>query len=357
MAKDWKYTEDRHHIVIDPPKQTLKISGHRIAAILGLDKYKSPFQVWCECTKILKQPFEENKYIIAGRVIEPKIIQYVSEKFPNIKSIEEFYGNNFEDYRYNNFKDESDIFGGVMDCVSTDNSGKKIIMICECKTSSKPQEWSNASVPVSYLLQGALYAYLKGLDRILFACSFLSNEDYGHPENFVVSPDNTILVVKKLKDMVFEIDNQLLNIEDIMKLAENWWNAFVKTGISPSFDEKDSRDKEYLNILRESKPCEDNNLIDVINEVKQLEEQINTIKKDTNLDVLEKKLKTMKDNVRDKMIEDDICCIDCYKLVTSISSILDKEKLEKELPNVYKKYINEKVSYKLMKIKEKEKED
>ena len=49
MSKKWEYGES-NNIIIAPPKQTLKISGHRLSTILGLNKYSTPFQAWCEIT-------------------------------------------------------------------------------------------------------------------------------------------------------------------------------------------------------------------------------------------------------------------------------------------------------------------
>jgi len=171
MAKKWKYGDN--NIIIEPPKQTLKISGHRLSTILGLNKYSTPFQAWCEITKLARPEIEDNKYLNAGRVLEPKIIEYVGKQFPNVMSIKDYYGTSFKLYEFNNFKDDSDIFGGVIDAVSTKNDKKTIVMICECKTSSHPEQWRNGNVPVEYLLQGALYSYIKGLDRVLFACTFI----------------------------------------------------------------------------------------------------------------------------------------------------------------------------------------
>ena len=354
MAKDWKYSDDKKRIIIDPPKQTLKISGHRIAAILGFNPYKTAFQVWCECTKVLKAPFEENKYIIAGRVIEPKIINYVSERFPNVKSIEEYYGNNFDEYRYNNFKDESNIFGGVIDCVSTDNTGKEIMMICECKTSSKPQVWNNNQIPVEYLLQGALYSYLKGLDTVLFACSFLGNDDYAHPENFKVNDSNTILVVKRLNDMLFELNGKFLKIQEIMEICENWWNTYVLQGISPEFDENDKRDKEYLNILRESRPCEDSSILEMVKEANEIDEEIDNLKSKYNIDKLESRLKILKDNIKNTMLEEEVFNVGNYKLSCSVKKKFNEKEFAKKNPQLYDSYCEDVETYRLTVSKEKE---
>ena len=245
MAKEWRYGEDNKHIVLsEPPKQKLRITGHRVASVLGLNPYQTPFGSWCEITKLVKLPFEDTKYTIAGKTIEPKLIDVVREEFPNIMSIEEYYGNNLDRYKWNNFIDESDIFGGIIDAVGTKNDMKTITLVIECKTSSKPQEWDNNNVPLSYLLQGCEYAYLKKIDRVVFICAFLQEVDYNHPEKFVPTKENTKMVVKKIKDVRVEMPNgDLITFEEVIKYCEDWWHTYIETGISPPFDEK--KDKEY----------------------------------------------------------------------------------------------------------------
>lgn len=349
---EWTYGKDRKTIVLDaPPKQRLRITGHRIGAILGLDKYKTPFQCWCEITKILKAPFEESKYTIAGKAIEPKLIEYIGKYFPNVQSIEEYYGNNFEAYKYNNFKDDSNIFGGVIDVVSTGNDGKTILMIGECKTSSKPQEWANNQIPVNYLLQGALYSYLKGLDTVLFACSFLQEEDYAHPENFEVNDKNTKLVVKNLKDILIPIDGQLCNIQDIMKMGVDWWNDYIETGISPEFDEV--KDKVYLDMIRRLKPGEDMLLEDMVTECEALQDEIDDLEAQYIKEKADR-LKILKQAIRDEMIEKDLSGIGRMKLNRSVSTKVNEKLLKSKYEKIYNDCCETTITYKLTVGKKKE---
>ena len=352
MSKSWDYSEDKKSIIIEPPKQRLRITGHRLASVLGLNEYQSPFGAWAEITKLVKLPFEDTKYTLAGKALEPKIIEYVGKKLPNIVSIEDYYGNNFEDYRYNNFKDDSNVFGGVIDAVSTLNDKQTITMILECKTSSKPQLWTNNNVPTEYLLQGALYSYLKGLDKIVFACTFLKDADYNHPEMVEVTEDNTIVVIKDLKDMLFEVNGEYLNIEGCMQRATEWWNTYVETGISPEFDEK--KDKEYLDIIRSSDATKDNELEDVCSLAYKLVEKIKVLKKESGMDELEKQLKQYETSIKSKMMDEEISSCGMYKLNKSIKQKFNEDLFKEENPELYDTYIEEVESYTLTKSKMKE---
>lgn len=371
---EWHYSEDRKRIILDePPKQKLRIVGHRIGAILEKDPWKTPFMCWCEITKLVKIPFEETKYTKFGKVVEPQLIEYVAKRFPNTVSIEDYYGNIFGDYRYNNFKDISNIFGGVMDAVSTKIDGKTIVMVCECKSSSHPEQWDNNSVPIQYLFQGALYSYLCKLDKVLFVCTFPQEMDYAKPENYKVTDENTILVVKNLSDLFIDMphytpkeslktngdwttqDIRYGGIEDCIKYCEDWWDTFITTGISPKFDEE--KDKEYLDIIRASQPSNDNDLITLCNEGIKLAKEISDLKVTTGLSAKEKELKTIESAIKNKMIENQDECCGKYKLSVKVKSVFDEQLFAEKQEKLYNQFLTQKIEYKLSKNLKEEGED
>lgn len=357
MAKEWQYGENGKNIILpEPPKQRLRITGHRVASVLGLNKYQSPFGAWCEITKLVKLPFEDSKYTLAGKVIEPKLIDFVRNRFPNVMSIEEYYGNNIDKYKWNNFIEDSNIFGGIIDAVATKEDLKTLTMIVECKTSSKPHLWENNQVPLEYLLQGCEYSYLKKLDRVLFICAFLQDDDYNHPEMFEPNETNTKMVVKKIKDVLIEMPNgDMITFDDAIKYCEEWWEKYIETGISPKFDEK--LDKEYLNILRTSNPSNDNSLDELCKSAELLEQDIIKIKNETGIESKEKELKTIQKAIKDKMINllkdgETKMSYGVYKLNGSVSMKFNVEKFTEDNPTLYNKYCEESITYRLNKNKE-----
>lgn len=356
MAKEWQYGENGKNIILpEPPKQRLRITGHRVASVLGLNKYQSPFGAWCEITKLVKLPFEDSKYTLAGKVIEPKLIDFVRNRFPNVMSIEEYYGNNIDKYKWNNFIEDSNIFGGIIDAVATKEDLKTLTMIVECKTSSKPHLWENNQVPIEYLLQGCEYSYLKKLDRVLFICAFLQDDDYNHPEMFEPNETNTKMVVKKIKDVLIEMPNgDMITFDDAIKYCEEWWEKYIETGISPKFDEK--LDKEYLNILRTSNPSNDNSLDELCKSAELLEQDIIKIKNETGIESKEKELKTIQEAIKDKMINllkdgETKMSYGVYKLNGSVSMKFNVKKFTEDNPTLYNKYCEESITYRLNKNK------
>lgn len=345
---EWRYNEDRTRIIIDPPKRTKKITGHRFPSVLELNKYQTPFGAWAEITGLATLPFEDNKFTLAGKAIEPKQIEYAKGKFPNVKSIEEYYGNNFAEYRYSNFKDLGRIFDGVRDFVSTKNDGVTITMVGECKTSSKPQDWSNNNVPIDYLCQGMLYAYLDKLDRILYVASFLQPMDYNNPELYEVTDENTKLTVKKLNECFLPLPTgEYGTIELAIEYCEEWWKVHVEGGISPEFDEV--KDKEYLDIIRKSKPTNDALLDDVCDEAVKLAREIKDLKISSGLDAKEKELKVLETSIKEVMMGSNLDNCGSYTLVRKEDLKFNEAKFAQEQTKLYNSYCEPKVSYTLKK--------
>lgn len=369
---NWKYNENKTRIILEnPPKRTKAITGHRFSSVLGLNKHQTPFGAWCEIVGLVKLPFEDNKYTIAGKTIEPKQIDYARQKFPNVMNMEEYYGNSIDDYRYSNFKDLNRIFDGVRDFVCTKNDRRTIKLVGECKTSSKPQDWANQNVPLDYLCQNMLYTYLDKLDTMMFVASFLNEMDYNHPDRYVVNDENTILVVKKLSDCILPLPHDYPStsdeykgdwttndviyggINDCIKYCEDWWEIYIESGISPEFDEK--RDKEYLDIIRASKPTEDNALIDVCAEAINLAKEIKDLKISSGLKAKEDELKVLEACIKEKMISDEIYTCKGYTLKQSTKKVFNEKMFAKENEKLYNKYVEDTISYTLSKnIKEEE---
>ena len=352
---EWHYSEDRKHIVLEqPPKQHKLLTGTRFASCLGLNPYSSPFQIWCECTKLVVPPYEETMYTKAGKIIEPKQREYVSKTFPNIKGPEEYFGNVYEIYRWNFFDDKFKPYGGLWDAVSTKSNGKDIAMVVEFKTANSAAKWVDGP-PIYYLMQGALYAKMLGLDKVLFVASFLSPMDYAHPEEFVPNETNTTMVVKKLKDIVLEVDGEYLSFDELYDRGLGFWNDYVLTGISPEFDEK--LDKEYLDIIRASKPANDNDLTTMCVEAIKIAKDIKSLEVSSGIKVKKDELKVLEDAIKKSMIDNNLDRCDKYKLKRDVKLKFNEKALEKDNKALYNKYCEESISYTLSKDLKEEKEN
>lgn len=359
MAINWNYTEDKKRVVLPDgkPSRIKKITGTRFASILGLNPYTSPFQAWCEMTGVAKIPFEDTMYTLAGKEIEPKVIDYCKDVFsPHDTSLvvspQEFYGNRYEQVKYD-FYPTVKRFGGMWDSKILRKDKQTARALIEIKTTKRVEDWKE-NPPVYYLLQLMLYAYLENVDTVYMVASFLVNDDYNNPSLYVPTENNTIIMPFKVSEFRLEIDGMSYNIGELVDKANDWYDTHIENAISPEFDEL--KDKQILDVLRTNKPENDLKLDDMMMLAESLEERINEIKKMTKLDELEKELKLLKDGIKTSLLglmTDNDTKIDYhnYALSRSIRAIVDKNKMIED--GIYESYITDDVTYRLTKTKTK----
>jgi len=279
-------------IKIVPPKNPKKITGTRLAAILGLNKWSTPFEAWCEITRTYQKPFEDTIYTIAGKTIEPKQAEYVRKAYflENFVTPTSTYGEDYFKKTYGDFFHDEPIFGGMWDYLSCDENGE-VDTVLEMKTTKRAEDWEN-DVPEYYALQAALYAYLLGVDKVLMVCSFLEDKDYKDPSAFVPSPKNTIIVP-------FRLSERYPNFSSTIIKAKKWWQTHVVGGVSPKYDEK--ADAEILKELRTNTLNPETDITEVIKEAEDLQKELDTAAQ--SIKEKEQRLKTLKDIIKEHAIK------------------------------------------------------
>ena len=226
-----------NRIKVDPPKRPKKLTATRFATVLGLNAWSTPFEAWCAITRTYEEPFEDTIYTKAGKVIEPKVIEYLNDvMFMDIKSPTDVYGPDYFNKTWGDFFPDRKALGGMWDAIGDD-------FVVEIKTTKRAEDWAD-DVPVYYKLQAALYAYLLGFDNIVMTASFLVDKDYANPEAFEVSYKNTKVYEFKLSEAYPDFESRYI------APALAFWRDHVETGISPEYDEK--KDAEILKVLRKN---------------------------------------------------------------------------------------------------------
>ena len=332
---------ENERVLIDPPKRPKKVTGTKLAGILGLDRWKTDFEVWCDLTRTYSEPFKDNKYTIAGKTIEPKIINYLRNVYMlDITTPEDVYGPDPFKKTWGNFFPNGGIFGGMWDGLLNENGNT--FGVLEIKTSSRPQDWEY-DVPENYAIQASLYAYLLGVDRVTFICSFLEDKDYENPEMFTPSAENTII-------REFNVSERYRDFGKHIQLAIEWFDNHVKTGISPKYDKK--KDEKILDALRTNIIEKPEDLEEILKELDELTIRLNSYKEEIKPD--EKRLKELKDVVRKYAIDkfgknDDKVVLQSnefnWELSKSSREDIDKDRLKED--GLYEKYVVYKETFRL----------
>lgn len=225
-----------------PPK---KITGTRFPDVLNINPFKTPFEVWCALTRTYEEPFVDNQFTKAGKVIEPKQFIYAQRQMNNPRwrfvAPTDVFGPDPFRATYGDFFREKSIFGGMWDYLINENG--RTIGLFEMKTTNEKNAsfWRN-ELPEMNTLQAALYAWLLNVDQFYMVSSFLKESDYNAPSSFMCGSSNTIITP-------FKLSQKYPNFKrDYIDPVTAWWNNHVVTGVSPQFDE--TRDAKILAELR-----------------------------------------------------------------------------------------------------------
>lgn len=332
--KEFKIIDN--HIEMDPDKNPKKLTGTKFATLLGLNTWSTPFEVWCSVTRLYEVPYEDTIYTNAGKIIEPKISDYLKRTyFMDIKTPEDVYGpdpfkKTFGYYFPKDGGKGEGVLNGSWDALGDD-------FVVEIKTTKRAEDWV-IDVPIYYKLQACLYAYLLGFDNVVMTASFLEDKDYANPELFEPSYKNTKIYEFKLSEAFPTFK------ESYIEPALEWWKDHVETGISPEFDEK--KDAEILKVLRKNTvELEDAEITKLIVEADKLQESID--KAEAKIEDKKKRLKEIDDQVKkymstqfregDKKVEIGGKKY-TWTLTKSERTSLDSTALKKELPDVFGKY-------------------
>ena len=331
-------------ITITPPARPKKCTGTRFAAIMGLNAWTTPFNAWCAITRTYEEPFEDTIYTLAGKTIEPKQAEYMKEKYfwKKLVTPTDVYGEDYFKKTWGDFFKDEPIFGGMWDYLFVDKNGKPTTVM-EMKTTKRAEDWLE-DVPEYYALQAALYAYLLGVDDVIMVCTILGDKDYDHPENFIVTTDNTF-------ERSFKVSERYPNMAKTIKKVEAWWKKHVEGGVSPKYDEK--KDADILKVLRANSLSPDSDLDALVAEAEQLQDKLNKVAEETAAD--EKRLKTLKDLIKEACMgqfrdgdKQVIIQGSRYEWVTARSTSLKVDEAAMKKDGVLDKYkTKETVTYKL----------
>jgi len=320
-----------NRIKVDPPKKPKKLTGTRFATVMGLNAWATPFSAWCEITRTYEEPFEDTIYTKAGKVIEPKVINYLNDvMFMDIKDPTDVYGPDYFKKTWGDFFPDNKELGGMWDALGDD-------FVVEIKTTKRAEDWTE-DVPIYYKLQACLYAYLLGFDNVVMTASFLEDKDYANPEDFEPSYKNTKIYEFKVSEAFPTFK------EDYIDPALQFWKDHVETGISPEFDEK--KDAEILKVLRKNTvEPEDKDIEKLIAEADKLQESID--KAEAKIEDKKKRLKEIDDQVKKYMgtqFRDGDKKVEIagkkytWTVTKSERNSLDSTALKKDLPDVFGKY-------------------
>lgn len=212
-------------------ERTKGITGTDISAIVGLNRWKTPREVWCEKLELV-EPIEESEAMLWGRLQEPIIADYYAQKH-HVRlydpGLELFYD-----------KDTPYYIGTPDRLVLDGKGGYERGLEIKTANSYKASEWGEPGtddIPQEYFLQSQWYMGILGLDLWDVAVKIDSAQ---YKEYELRRDENLINRLRNAADRFWE-ENVLRRIEPTPPEGGAYENKYLKnmadTGVMKVFDE------------------------------------------------------------------------------------------------------------------------
>lgn len=291
------------------------IGGSDAAAILGMSKYKSSFDVYLD-KKGLSQPTLDNLNMLIGRELEETVARlFCKETGKQVKRSGFMFRN----------ADRSWQLADVDRVVIGENAG------VECKTTSSVptlRKLKNGDFPDEYYAQCVHYMATSGADRWYLA----------------------ILVLGFTKEFhTFVLERDEAEIKALNETEQSFWEGNVLAGIEPSPDGS-ARTSEYISDTFPDSTHDKS--IDLRGHEDKLSEYLRL--KD-ELDSLDKSVKAYTQSLQLIMKDAEIALADGYKVLwksCSRSGGIDSKKLKTEYPEAYAACVKPDTKYRRFTIEE-----
>lgn len=185
--------------------RTQGIGGSDVSAILGMNNWRSPYQVWAEKTgRLILDDAEDNEFIHWGNIMEP----ILAKEFENETGKKVFRPNKeFIHPKYDFLR------------ANIDRDIAKEPGFLEIKTAMeyKSSEWDGDEVPVPYILQ--VQHYMNVLNRpYVYFCALIG----GH------------------KTVIKEVERDQELIDTFTPKLVDWWQEYVVADKKPPVDGSNS---------------------------------------------------------------------------------------------------------------------
>lgn len=286
------------------------IGGSDVGAILGVNKWKSPLQVYFEKTGLVEKEKIDNEYVYWGHVMEDIVAQeFTVRTGKKVRRVNKMFVHPKNDFMIANI----------------DRAVVGESALLECKTTSEYNKdaWNNEEIPSSYLAQVQHYLAVTGYEKAYIAVLIGGNK----------------FVWKEI-----ERDEDL--IKDITEQERDFWTRYVLGDEVPPMDGLDSTVEFLKNRYKESI----DNEIDLGSSAETIVNALNIIKEEEN--TLKERKQQYVNELKAKLGENEAGVTNSYKVTwkNQTRSRFDKKAFEKDHPDLVKQYTKE-ASHRVLRTK------
>lgn len=287
------------------------IGGSDVGAILGVNKWKSPLQVYFEKTGQENVENKENEYIYWGNILEDVVAKVFSERTgKKVRRVNQMFIH----------KEHNFMIANIDRAVVGESA------LLECKTASEynKEAWENDEIPSSYLAQVQHYLAVTGYEKAYIAVLIGGNK----------------FVWKEIQR-----DEEL--IKYIIEQEEEFWNRYILGDEVPQMDGLDST----VEFLKRQYPYSIDNQIELSNECESVLDALDAIKEEETL--LKERKQKLENELKAKLGENEVGITNNYKVTwkSQIKRSFNKKAFENDYPDLAKQYYKES-SYRVLRTKQ-----
>jgi putative phage-type endonuclease len=281
------------------------IGGSDAGAIMGVNQFKTPFQVYLDKTKEIIDEDKTNEAAYWGNVLEDIVAR-------------EFYKRTGKKIRKKNQLLQHEEYPFMVANLDRDVVGESAFLECKTVNAFGAKEWEDEEIPPSYLIQVMHYMAVTGNEKCYISC-LIGGQRFIWKE--------------------IQRDEELIRL--IVEAERYFWDNHIEKGIPPPLDGSSAAEK-YLN--EKYKTSDPGISIDLKSEyagkIDRLLELKETIKQ------LEEQVKEIENNIKNELGEAEIGYTTQHEVNWKqvVSNRVDSKLLKKEYEDVYNKVCKESIS-------------
>lgn len=278
------------------------LGGSDIGTMLGLNPYKSKYQLWLEKTGQTQAPDISDKIAIQ---IGNELEDLVARMFEQETGLKVQRDNKTHYHKKHNF---------LIANIDRKIVGQKALLECKTTSAFSASQWDEDEIPASYLMQVQHYLNVLDYDYAYIAV-IIGNHDFKYKR----------------------IDRDQELIDMYMVEAVEFWEQNVQQKIPPKID--GIIQKETIAYLSEK--IEEENSMPATTEQIEIIENIQYFKEQEKL--FKDQKSTFEDKLKVSMAENNLSILtgELYKVVwkTFETNRFDSNKFKKDYPDLYQKYV------------------
>lgn len=292
-------------------ERTKGIGGSDAATVLGLNKYKTPFELWLEKTgQSMVDTAGEAAYF--GNLLEDLVAK-------------EFEKRSGKKVRRNNFMLQHPEHDFIIANIDRKIVGEDALLECKTASAYLADEWENDEIPAQYLVQVQHYMGVTGYEKAYVA----------------VLIGGQRFIWKEV-----ERDNELIDM--IFKAEIDFWNNHVLANVPPPLDGSSAAEQYLKERYKETDPDKVVNLaFDYKEKLEHYFELKDEIKR------LQEMIKKVENELKNELKDAEIGITKGYQVTWKpiTQNRVDSKLLKQKYPDVYKDVIKQS-KYRRFSVKE-----